>query len=785
MKKWKLIFLCITLANAIYAQKRVINLNKAERNSFVIETNSKNIDILNVNANLSYLTSNQNSTKSGNYITIESEGLVKTFNLGKPNIPIYSKLIELPLEASVKFKTISYDEEIIDLTAKGINYKIIPAQPSISKSETSNKFYYDEKTYTSNMYFNTKIVDFEDIGILRSVRLGRIIINPIQYNPVQNKLKILNNLKIEVEFVGSNHAKTKKLKSRYSNSLFNNIINDYIQNSPLETRQQITETITYVIVADRMFESTLAPFISHKKKLGYNVIIAYTDNPNVGKSTTSIKTYLKGLYNNPPNNYNPPHYVLLVGDIEQIPSYVKKNHVTDLYYFDYTNDNIPDVYYGRFSARNPSQLSPQIEKTIEYENYSMPDPRYLFNAVLVAGNDSYYELTHGNGQVNYCKKEYFNSDNGITAYTYLQDEPANGNYSANIISNINTGVGFANYSAHCSPNGWSDPNFSKGNISNLTNTHKYGLWVGNCCQSNRFSEPECFGEAALRAANKGAVGYIGATNNSYWDEDYWWAVGFKSVSTNPNYNSSHLGAFDRLFHTHGESSNNWYSTQGQLVVGGNLAVQESNSMYKLYYWEIYHLLGDPALNIRFIPSANCPENITITNNITSGSHEYLASNSIKASYKISNNANVHYGANNSIILSPNFSVKLGSTFRADLNGCSNNKQKHITKKSVNPNYSDEKRLIDTTSQIKSSIESLDEMFVKIYPNPASNNQFTVEVSNNYKPQSIIVFNLLGTVLYQNNNIDNTIIISNINTKGIIYIKINFEDKYIIKKILLK
>ena len=42
--------------------------------------------------------------------------------------------------------------------------------------------------------------------------------------------------------------------------------------------------------------------------------------------------------------------------------------------------------------------------------------------------------------------------------------------------------------------------------------------------------PVCFGEGLLRANNKGAVGYIGGSNNTYWDEDFWWAVGNGSIS---------------------------------------------------------------------------------------------------------------------------------------------------------------------------------------------------------------------------------------------------------------
>jgi hypothetical protein len=662
MKKIHLIILSLILTQMIFAQNKEISLKKAEKSSFKVNKSSKNIDLIEVNTNLSSISTELKSTNSGDFIVLESAGLVKTYDIGKPCIPVYSKLIEIPLEAKIKFKVISFDEETISLSEEGISNKIIPAQPSISKSEDPDKFYFDEKTYKKNEYFNNQITVFEEVGLLRSARLGRIVINPIQYNPVENKLRILNNLKVEVEFIGSNHSKTQELKSKYSSSIFDNVIEQYVQNTAIETKQLITETITYVIIADRMFESTLSSLVTHKQNLGFNVIVGYTDDSDVGSTTTSIQSYLEDLYDNPPSGYNPPHYVLLVGDVAQIPSFSSKissssynDHITDLYYFDYTGDNIPDVFYGRFSASNISQLSSQISKTIEIEERSMPDASYLYEAVLVAGSDASHELTWGNGQINYATNEYYNSGNGIVAHTYLQDEPSGANYSASIISNINNGVGYANYTAHCSPSGWSNPSFSTSNISSLTNSHKYGLWVGNCCRSNRFSESECFGEAALRASGKGAVGYIGATDYTYWDEDFWWAVGYKTVTSSPSYDASHLGAFDRLFHLNGESTDDWYSTQGQMVVGGNLAVQESSSSLKLYYWEVYHLMGDPSIAITTSCGTSTVSGVISSDKTVQDCEIEVVNTTIQ------NNSNVILDADKTTTINGPFEVKIGST----------------------------------------------------------------------------------------------------------------------------
>ena len=114
--------------------------------------------------------------------------------------------------------------------------------------------------------------------------------------------------------------------------------------------------------------------------------------------------------------------------------------------------------------------------------------------------------------------------------------------------------------------------------------------MGNCL--SKFDESECFGEAVLRKGNfSGAVGYIGGSNSTYWNEDYYWAVGLRSIGnsgTVPNYDVNNLGAYDRLFHTHNEPYADWYITNASMMMAGNMAVHSSSSSLKTYYWEIYH-----------------------------------------------------------------------------------------------------------------------------------------------------------------------------------------------------
>ena len=130
------------------------------------------------------------------------------------------------------------------------------------------------------------------------------------------------------------------------------------------------EPVTYIIVSDPMFETALQPFIQWKTKKGFNVVEAYTNDPAVGTTTTSIKSYLQDFYNNPPPGYNPQSFVLFVGDVAQIPTYSGTAgwHVSDLYYCEYTGDLYPECYYGRFSAKNLTELQPKLIKPLSMNN---------------------------------------------------------------------------------------------------------------------------------------------------------------------------------------------------------------------------------------------------------------------------------------------------------------------------------------------------------------------------------------------------------------------------------
>lgn len=518
---------------------------------------------------------------------------------GHPEMPANRKLIRVPLGAEAVVTITHFEYEDIDLAKEGIMAPIYPAQPPMSKSQDMHEFMYDATAYANRGFESHELLSVDMLGILRDKRIARINFIPFRYDPVRHVLRVYHRIDFSIYFENADIAATLALEEKYASPVFRSVNRQLLNAETSANRENFMRyPVKYVIISDRMFESQLQDFIQWKTQKGFIVVEAYTDEQGVGGSLSSIKSYIQGLYDAGTPESPAPSYVLFVGDIQQIPSWNNGNGVTDRNYCEFTGDLFPEIYYGRFSAQNPVQLQPYIDKTLQYEKYTMPDPDYLNEVVMVAGMDGSHGYNWANGQINYGTINYFNPDHGITSHTYLY--PQSGSNSLQIQQNISDGVTYGNYTAHCSPNGWADPSFTISDIANLQNQDKYGVLVGNCCSSSEYQLNECFAEAIVRAENKGAVGYIGASNSTYWDEDYYFAVGVGLINQNPpSYYETTLGFYDRAFHDHGEEFSEWYVSTHEMIFAGNLAVTEGAPGMAMYYWDVYNIIGDPSLMVYF------------------------------------------------------------------------------------------------------------------------------------------------------------------------------------------
>ncbi|MDZ4181628.1 MAG: C25 family cysteine peptidase, partial [Candidatus Cloacimonadaceae bacterium] len=563
-----------------------------------VEMTRSTQDGLSLRYSIEKLSYNEMQTPEGVFTDLYVDHYATTNKEGLPRLPLMRQLISVPVGATVIPVITAAQRKTISLADYGIHYPVFPRQESVSKSADMstvpfvvNRDFYNGRTWTEELS-----VRVEDLGYMRGVRLFALDFVPVRYNPGSKEIEVIEYAEVTVSFVGADHLATAELRAKTYSPAFEGAFSYTVINHE-PTRLSLNRyPMGYVIITPQSFVPALQPFIEWKTREGFNVILATTEQ--IGATTNGIITYMQGLWAGATPQNPAPSYLLIVGDVAQVPANngATGSHPTDLNYVRLQGtDYMPELYYGRFSATTPAEVTNQVNKTLMHEQYTMPNDSYLSEVVMIAGVDSYWSTTHANGQINYGTNNYFNPAHGIQSYTYLY--PASGSSAAAIVQNVSQGVGYVNYTAHGSETSWADPSFTIANINSLQNANEYPVVVGNCCLTNKFNTSICFGEAWLRAVNKGGVAYIGGTNNTYWDEDYWWGVGHKPpvVGTGSPFIAGRTGAYDAVFHDHNEPFADWAGNTGGMIVMGNLAVVQSNSTRINYYWEIYSVMGDPSL----------------------------------------------------------------------------------------------------------------------------------------------------------------------------------------------
>ena len=108
---------------------------------------------------------------------------------------------------------------------------IIPTQPSLSKSESIDdiEFVINNNIYSNDSFQNNESeIMILDKGFLRSVRFGNLLIKPIDYNPIQNKIKFIKSLNFKIHFDNANIELTNEMKSLYYSPYFEPVYNQII-----------------------------------------------------------------------------------------------------------------------------------------------------------------------------------------------------------------------------------------------------------------------------------------------------------------------------------------------------------------------------------------------------------------------------------------------------------------------------------------------------------------------------------------------------------------------------
>ena len=598
MKRVSLLTLAVLLIGTLFstqvmAQGR-INLNAAKTTQ-----ECKNIKLDGFSASFSYssIESQKVNTEKGVFSTITMGNSIAAGNIGEPQVPVTRELIAVPFGATPVVTVKNYTVEEYNLADYGIE-RLYPQQPSQSKSDNNPKFAYNEAAYQVRGFDeNRPIAEVTVMGTMRGIQIGALQLNTVRYNAASNTIRVYNNVDVEVSFENADLALTEQTLvntySPYFRPVYSMLFNEKAIRDVYDDHPDLWAVpVKILVVANRMFEDAMQPWITWKTEKGFYLDVNYTDE--IGTSASAIKTFIHNKYNEGVAAGQAPTFLIIFGDNNQVPASqtgTATHCVTDLYYYTTDNDVFGDMYHSRFTCETVEELNNVLNKSLMYEQYTMPDPSYLSNTLLIAGWDSYWTAYDGAPSIQYAMEYYYNTEHGFAnVYNWL-GQPYTGCYAP-----MNTGVGFVNYTAHGSNTSWADPSFTNSNVNQLTNTDMYFWAMGNCCQAADWGiSGKCLGETFIIAPNKAAFAYVGSCPSTYWYEDYYFTVGATNVfGQMPTFEQTTIGIYDTQFQDD-------FNSLSAVPFVGNVAVAYAHangyqgSVTDQYYWESYHVLGDGSI----------------------------------------------------------------------------------------------------------------------------------------------------------------------------------------------
>jgi len=395
-----------------------------------------------------------------------------------------------------------------------------------------------------------------------------------------------DNLEITIQHDGD-WAKQNAAASRLRSPTFKAGIAGQV--SGLPDKLAATGPRGYVIITTDDYLTSANLLADWKRQKGLEVTVASMSS--IGSSGEDVRSWLQTAY----ENWSiPPEYVLLLGDIGDVPSWNLGQNYTDHVFACVDGDDwLPDLKIGRLPVNTTLQAETVVARTIQYERAPYVADRGWFTRTLALGGN--YPATTPVATVRWCADQL--ESIGFTTAAEVMFDPTNPddpdifNGIVPITNALEDGAGMVLYRgwAH-GPEGWEPPRFLVPNVAGVDNTGMTPIIFSFVCYTAKFyASSDCLGEAFLHHGSptdlKGAVAFYG--NNEAW--------------SHTRYNDAMAIAFFELV------DDLDIVDMGAWAIASKLRFMDffPNELYAAdqhdpeesveFYFYIYHLLGDPEL----------------------------------------------------------------------------------------------------------------------------------------------------------------------------------------------
>jgi hypothetical protein len=613
------------------------------------------------------------------------EGSVSRGEAGLPDVPVLRQLVAIPDCRQIELHvTIASETEL-----NGIDLRPAPGMRRDSEGRVVEVYEEDPVVYEKDEDFPGDVLRVVSLGYLRGQRLALVEIAPVQYNPVRQRLRVINDVTVEIRTVDPMGALFRPVGPM--DALLSGIVVNARQEGPFgappsggplmtggageyqwcdgSTVAAVAQSVNQfgadylIVVAEEVAtppaDTTLIDQLADRRAdyNGFNVAIVRVDQIDGSPNTTSTPDSIRNLIKTVFDAQSATHmgdgrlgYVLLLGDAWNpagdvlLPCYYGYPEVagettcSDAYYSllddDPHTDPFPDIFIGRLPVdadENDWEMDNVVSKILAYEplpadtNTTWPD-----KILMVSGN----LLTGPQGE------EFFGdvTDNAVppgktVSEIHREYEDGEEECSALIAETLSDGYWFTSFIGHGTPFYMAETFYQK-HFDVLQNS-ALPVMSFYACDIGQFD----FNADSIDVYCKDSPGY-GCTDEGYPASNLWCYkppsdldgcdAGAERLVLQPN------GAIATFAYTREQvvayAENDFYylyrtySQENASTLGDLLlGVKLLSSNYILLY--IYTLFGDPALNIRWKDVVHDSVDVTIRSSDIRGRHhtKYIGS----------------------------------------------------------------------------------------------------------------------------------------------------------------
>jgi len=446
------------------------------------------------------------------YYKIKCKGTTLAEEAGSPELPRICRSITIPYASEAEISVVS--SEYTDYK----NTPIAPSKGSITRDKNPEDIPYTfGEAYESDALYPDGLASISEPFIMRELRGATVRVNPFQYQPSTETLRVYTSITVEVTTGGQSdiNVLSSDSSSTITNAfenIYDNVFINYSNKKDDSFNAAIaSESGEMLIISYDQFSSAMAPFIQWKQSKGITTTLVNRSTVSTRNSASEIKSYIQNYYNQHPNLA----YVLLVGDYAQVSSPRYTTGVSDPEYTKVAgSDNYPDIFVGRFSAESIADVQTQVQRTIDFESNGYNTSDWYMKGIGIASAEGYDESDAEHIDIIRDK---------LLTYEYTQVDRIYdpGATASAVTTSLNEGRGIINYCGHGASTYWVTTGFSNSDVAALQNQGQLPFILSVSCVSGQFQSGTCFAEAWLRSKDSsgnpiGAIGTYMSTVNQPW-----------------------------------------------------------------------------------------------------------------------------------------------------------------------------------------------------------------------------------------------------------------------------